>query len=121
MKKLGKNYVIPILIITTGTGWLLNVLAIVPQVDWIWTAALAVVGVLTVIVGGFDRLTIVIGPFLIISAIFSILRQTTPLSIEKELPILTVALGTLMLLAHVLKLPGADLLKANKKTKEESE
>ncbi|MCK5850572.1 MAG: hypothetical protein KAH23_06615, partial [Kiritimatiellae bacterium] len=70
---------------------------------------------------GFDRLTIVIGPFLIISAIFSVLRQTDKLSVEKELPILTVALGTLMLLSYILKLPGSELLKENKKTKEESE
>jgi len=113
MRKIGKEYVVPVLIIVVGIGWLLNVLAIIPQVEWIWSLGLAAVGVLTIAVGGFDRLTIVIGPFLIISGIFSVLRQTNNLSVEKELPILTVSLGVLLFLAHALKLPSSSLIATN--------
>ena len=63
MSKLGKQYVIPILVIVVGVGWLLNVQGVIPRVDWIWTCALGAVGVLTLAVGGLDRLTAVVGPF----------------------------------------------------------
>ena len=110
MGKPGKQYVVPVLIIVVGLGWLLNVLAIIPQIEWIWSLGMAAVGILTIAVGGFDRLTIVIGPFLAISAIFSVLRQTNNITVEKELPILTVSLGVLLLLAYLLKLPTSTLL-----------
>ena len=111
MSKLGKQYVIPILIIVVGIGWLLNVQGIIPKVDWIWTCGLAVVGILTLVVGGLDKLTVVVGPFLIISSICSILRQMDKLSVEKEVPILTIVLGVLLLIVHIVKLPTPDILK----------
>jgi len=114
MSKLGKQYVAPILIIVVGIGWLLNVQGIIPRVDWIWTCALAAVGILTLVVGGFDKLTVVVGPFLIVSSICSILRQTDKLSIEKEVPILTIILGVLLLVVHIVKLPTPEVLKEEK-------
>jgi len=97
-----------------GIGWLLNVQGIIPRVDWIWTCALAAVGILTLVVGGFDKLTVVVGPFLIVSSICSILRQTDKLSIEKEVPILTIILGVLLLVVHIVKLPTPEVLKEEK-------
>jgi hypothetical protein len=94
-----------VLIIVAGSGWLMNVLGIIPKVDWIWTFVLAVVGILTMAVGGVDRVTFVIGPFLITSSILSILRQTGGLSIEKETPILIILLGLLSLISCIFKLP----------------
>ena len=111
MSKLGKQYVAPILIIVVGIGWLLNVQGIIPKVDWIWTCALAAVGILTLAVGGFDKLTVVVGPFLLVSSICSLLRQLDKLSVEKEIPILIIALGALLLLVHVIKLPVPEVLK----------
>ena len=84
MGKLHKQYVVPILVIVVGTGWLLNVQGVIPQVDWIWTCALAAVGILIPAVGGMDKLNAVIGPFLVVSSICSILRQLDRLPIEKE-------------------------------------
>lgn len=117
MNKLGKQYIAPVLIIVVGIGWLLNVEGLIPAVDWIWTCALAAVGILTLAVGGFDRLTFVVGPFLIISSICSILRQTGALSLDKEIPILTIVIGVLLLLGHALKLPTPEIMKEQESAK----
>jgi hypothetical protein len=114
MKTLNKNYVAPILVIVVGIGWLLNVQGIIPKVDWIWTIALAVTGVLVIAVGGLDKLTAVVGPFLVISSICAVLRQTGKLSIEREVPILTIILGILMLTVMMVKLPRPKALADNK-------
>jgi len=115
MSKLGKQYVAPILVIIVGIGWFLNVQGVIPKVDWLWTCALGTVGILMLVVGGFDKLTVVIGPFLIVASICSILRQTGCLSIDKEVPILTIVLGVLLLIVHIMKLPTPDLLKEDEK------
>ena len=47
MTPLKKIIAIPVLIIGHGCFWLLNILEIVPGVEWIWTGGLALVGVLT--------------------------------------------------------------------------
>ena len=111
MAKLNKQYIVPILIIVVGIAWLLNVQGLIPGVDWIWTCALAAVGILTLAVGGFDKLTVVVGPFLIASSFCSLLRQTNRLSVEKEIPILTIVLGVLLLIVYAIKLPTPDILK----------
>ena len=97
--------------IVVGAGWLLNVHGVTPKVNWLWTCALAAVGILTLAVGGLDKLTVAVGPFLIASSICSILRQTDKLSVEKEVPILTIVLGVLLLVGHIAKLPTPDVLK----------
>jgi hypothetical protein len=114
MKTLNKKYVAPILVIVVGIGWLLNVQGIIPKVDWIWTIALAVTGVLVIAVGGLDKLTAVVGPFLVISSICAVLRQTGKLSIEREVPILTIILGILMLTVMMVKLPRPGVLADDK-------
>lgn len=37
-----KKLIVPIFTIVVGVTWLLNVLGVVPGVDWIWTGGLAV-------------------------------------------------------------------------------
>ncbi len=114
MGKLEKKYIAPVLIIVVGVGWFLNVQGVNPKIDWIWTSAIAALGVLTLAVGGIDKLTAVIGPFLIISSICSLLRQTGRLPVDKEIPILTIVIGVLLLIAHVLKLKTPEVLKEEK-------
>ena len=99
-----KGYVIPILVIVLGVTWLLNVLGIIPGVDWIWTLGLAAAGVLTLAVGGLNKLTVVVGPFLIVASGCSVLRQTGRLSLDVEAPVLIIVLGCLMFLVQVLDL-----------------
>lgn len=105
-----KRFVVPIIVILLGVTWLLNVLKIIPGVDWIWTVGLAAVGILTLAVGGINRLTVVIGPFFIVASVCSILRQTGRLEIDREIPILTIVLGCLLLLVQLIKLPLPDIL-----------
>jgi hypothetical protein len=106
-----KRFVVPILVILLGVTWLLNVLKILPGVDWIWTVGLAAVGILTLTVGGINKLTVVVGPFLMVASVCSILRQTGRLEIDREVPILTIVLGCLLLFVQFLNLPLPDMLK----------
>jgi len=48
------------------------------------------------------------GSFLIVSSVFSVLRQTGRLRVDLEMPILFISVGVLLLLAHLLglKTPG---------------
>lgn len=100
-----KSLAAPILIIALGVGWLLTAQNVVPGVNWVWILALGVTGLLILLVGGIDKVTIVIGPFLVAATIFSILRQTGRISVDTEVPSLVITFGTLMLLAKILPIP----------------
>jgi hypothetical protein len=106
-----RQFVIPILVILLGVTWLLNVLNIIPGVDWIWTVGLAAVGILTLAAGGINKLTVVTGPFFMVASVCSILRQTGRLELDREVPILTIVLGCLLLLVQLIKLPLPEILK----------
>ncbi|HXI83795.1 MAG TPA: hypothetical protein VNL17_06860 [Verrucomicrobiae bacterium] len=106
-----KGLVVPVLVIVLGVTWLLNILQVLPGVDWIWTVGLAAAGVLTLLVGGINKLTVVVGPFLMVGSICSLLRQLDVLPIDREIPILTIVLGILMLIAQMLSLPAPEILK----------
>ena len=101
-----KTLIIPILLITFGIGWLLTTLGVVPQIDWVWTLGIAVVGVLTLAAGGIDKVTIVVGPFFILASSLSILRQTGWLKIDLEVPLLVIAAGVLLLVARMDVIPA---------------
>jgi hypothetical protein len=101
-----KTLVIPILLITLGIGWLLTTLGVVPEIDWVWTLGLAVVGVLTFALGGIDKVTIVVGPFFIMASCLSLLRQTDRLRVDTEVPILVITAGVLLLVARMQGIPA---------------
>jgi len=100
-----KTLVLPILLIATGMGWLLTTLDFVPGMDWVWTLALAALGVLAFAVGGFDKVTVVIGPFFMIASGLSILRQTGRIHMDVEIPILVIIMGVLLLIARASLIP----------------
>src|SRR5262245_54489346 len=104
MKKAKAGLIVPVLIIVVGVAWLLNTLQVLPGVDWMWTAGLGVCGVLILAVGGVNKLTFTVGPFLLIGSVLSVLRQTGRLSMNLEMPVLFILFGVLLLLAHVLPL-----------------
>jgi hypothetical protein len=106
MKPETKTLVLPILIITLGAGWLLTTLGVVPGVDWVWTLGLAVTGLLTLAAGGLDKVTIVVGPFLLAASCLSLLRQTDRLRVDVEVPILVILAGALLLIARVPAIPA---------------
>ncbi len=96
---------LPILLITLGAGWLLTTMGIAPGIDWVWTLSLAVVGVLTIAIGGFDKVTVVLGPFFIVASCLSLLRQTDRLVVNTEVPILVIVAGVLLLVARLPAIP----------------
>jgi len=114
MDNVGKRFAVPILIIAVGVTWLLNLLEILPGVDWIWIGGLALAGILTLAVGGINKLTVVIGPFLLFACFCSLLRQQGKMPLDWEVPILTIVLGVLMFLVQLFKLDTPEFLKEDK-------
>ncbi len=105
MKSDKKTLLVPLLTIGMGTGWLLTTLEFIPKIDWVWTLGLAAVGVATFAIGGFDKVTAVVGPFFIVASGLSLLRQVGALSINVEVPILVILSGVLLLIARSPKIP----------------
>jgi hypothetical protein len=101
-----RTLILPILLITVGAGWLLTILGVAPNIDWVWTLSLAIVGLLAFAVGGFDKVTAVIGPFFIIASCLSVLRQTGHLDLDVEVPILVIVAGVLLLIARTPAIPA---------------
>lgn len=97
-----RRFTVPILVLTVGVAWLLNTLSIVPDVDWVWTLGLAAAGVLTLVIGGITRPTLVLGPLLLVASICSVFRQTGRLHESHEIPILVIVLGLLLLAVQFL-------------------
>lgn len=96
---------VSLLVIAVGVAWLLNTMQIIPGVNWVWTIGLAASGLLILALGGFNKLTIVVGPFLVIASVSSLMRQQGRLPAEREVPLLVIALGALMLLSAMSSLP----------------
>lgn len=103
-----KSVVFGIATIAIGVAWLLNSMQLLPGVEWIWTIGLAVTGFLVVAVMGLDKVTAVAGPFLVIGAFFSLLRQMDMISVKYEAPALFIIFGALVLASALsrLKPPG---------------
>lgn len=97
---------LPVLLVAIGSGWLLSNLGVTPNVDWVWTLLLAALGILTFVIGGFDKVTAVIGPLLIIGSGMSWLRQTGRISVGVEVPALMILGGVLALIAHLPFIPA---------------
>jgi hypothetical protein len=97
--------ILPILLITLGSGWLLTTLGVAPGIDWVWTLGLAVLGLLVMALGGIDKVTVALGPFLITASFLSVLRQTDRLNVDTEVPILVVVAGVLLLVVRMPTIP----------------
>jgi hypothetical protein len=98
-------------LILIGIGWLLNTTQVMPGVNWIWTLGLAVLGLAMLLVGGVNKVTVVLGSFLLFASLLSVVRQTGRLSVDHELPCLMIALGIMMLVAHLAPIPAPVWLK----------
>ena len=86
---------IALLVIALGVAWLLNTLNVIPGIDWIWTGGLGIAGILVLMMSGIDRVSVVVGPFLVVTSVLSVLRQTGRLRFDIELPILAIVFGVL--------------------------
>ena len=64
-------------------------------------------GILTFVFNGFNKSTLVVGSFLIVAAVLSVLRTNDVLEIKNEVPIVFIVLGALMLVARSATIPAA--------------
>ena len=76
--------ILPVLIITLGTGWLLMTLGIAPKIDWIWTLGLAVIGLTS---GNEATTRLLLG-----QPIQAVIEQP-PMSIKKRLELASLVAG----------------------------
>ncbi|HVT83099.1 MAG TPA: hypothetical protein VHM90_20850 [Phycisphaerae bacterium] len=106
---MAKGVVISLLIIAIGIAWLLNTLHFIGGVDWIWTISLGAAGLLTLAWGRINKFTFVMGLFLVVGSVLSVLRQTGAISVEVEVPVLVIIFGLLFLIAQlpIIPLPQA--------------
>jgi hypothetical protein len=101
---------IALIIMVLGLAWLLDELALFPQIHWLWTLGLVASGLLILILLGLDRVTWVLSGFFLIGAAFSLLRQLNYLPLRYEWPILLITFGLLMFLAVILPLKRPEWL-----------
>ncbi len=106
---MGKGIILSLLIMAIGTAWLLNTLHFFGGVDWIWTVSLAAAGLLALAWGKVNKITFLVGSFLLIGSVFSVLRQTGIISIDVEVPIMVIIFGALFMVAQlpIIPLPQA--------------
>ena len=109
--------IVAVVIIGLGVAWLLNTLDVISGVDWLWTGGLGVAGILIMAAHGINKFTFVIGPFLLVSSVFSIFRQTGRLRIDIEMPVLFIIFGALFLLSLLLPLPTPEFLREEQSDK----
>jgi hypothetical protein len=99
--------VAPLFLIAIGVGWLLSAKQVLPGVSWIWILLLATAGLSILLARRLTRSSLIVGPFLLLCATGSFLRQTGRISAEIEIPALIIALGVLLLIARLAPLPEA--------------
>ncbi len=100
-----KTLFFPLILITVGVGWLLTTLGVAPGIDWVWTLSVGAAGLLAFVIGGVDKVTVVVGPFFLIASLLSVLRQTGRISFDVEVPVLVILIGVLLLVARSPAVP----------------
>ena len=100
-----KNFLIPIIIILFGVSWLLAEYNLVDVSQTLWTGGLFISGCALLMAKGFNKESFVPGSFLLICAIFSILRAANLITIEKEMPILVIIIGVLLIFNRTALIP----------------
>ena len=99
-----KNLAVPLMIIATGSGWLLSTNEVLGMNNWAWVLLLAAGGILS-LCNGLTKLSIVIGPLLLITSVLVVMLQTDKLEIVTVVPVVVITLGVLMFIANISKLP----------------
>lgn len=102
--------VLAVLLIVLGVAWLLTALGYVPDIDWLWTLGLGAVGVLTLVLYGLDKVTVVVAPLFLLASLLSVARQTGRLALNLEAPLLVILAGVLLLIARQSRIPSPQWL-----------
>lgn len=90
-----------VLMVLSGC-WLLSRLEVLPSIEWGAMLAIGGLGLLTLAVGAIDRQTFVMGFFLLIASMVSVLRHTGHLSADLALPALMASLALLLLVSQLI-------------------
>jgi hypothetical protein len=105
MKPDKSGLILPVLLIALGGGWLITSLGVGSGIDWIWTLGLASVGLLSFLISGLDKVTVVLGPLFLAASCLSFMRQAGHITLDVEIPILVMLAGVLMLVARMPAVP----------------
>ncbi len=85
------------LIIIVGVFWLLMAMDILPPIQWVWSGALFAAGIYITLFEKGNRAMAVVGPFLILLSVLSVLRQMDLMRLEIELPVAVIGFGVISL------------------------
>jgi hypothetical protein len=99
------KFVAPISLVLLGVAWLLDTWDVAAGVNWILTVGLVTAGVSVLVVGGIDKLTVVVGPLLIAVSVCRLLVRVGSLGERTEWPTYVIILGCLLLLVQVSRIP----------------
>ena len=105
MRPSRKPVLVSICLIALGVGWLLTNAGVLAGVNWVWTLSLASAAIVVLAAGGIDKVTVVVGPLLMLASVGSVARQTGRLSVDYEVPCLVIAAGVLVLVSHLAPVP----------------
>ena len=100
-----KDASLPVTLIAVGLGWLLWQFRLFPDVDWVISIAFIAAGVAVLVVDGFNKNSVVVGPFLIAIGIAWLLHDRYDTQWRFIVPVMLVLLGALMLVARSPKVP----------------
>jgi len=99
---------VPLVIIVLGLAWLLTTLGVGAAIDWMSAAGLGLVAVVALLLGGLNKLTVVVTPWFLAASACSVLHDTAVVGANVIVPVLVILLGCLVLAAVLLNLraPG---------------
>ena len=104
------KFAAPIIVVLLGVSWLIDTWDVVAGVNLVLTVGLAAAGVCVPVIGGIDKLTVVVGSFLIAVSVCRFLSRIGSLGEGVEKPIYVIILGCLLLLVQVARLPTPSIL-----------
>lgn len=106
MKKMEPGIVIALEVIVIGLLWLLNALRVGETIDWLLLVAPGGLGILALLLFGWNKLTGVVGPFLVVYSVYDYLVVMALAPARGMWSVLLIVLG--ILLIAVFSIPGAD-------------
>jgi hypothetical protein len=108
-----KDAGLPITLIVVGLIWLLWYLGWMPDRDWVIGLGFVAGGIAVLVLDGFTKNSVVIGPFLVAIGLAWLAHDQYRLSWSIIVPLMLVLLGVLMLVARSPSIPDRRRGKAN--------
>ncbi len=100
-----RDAALPITLIVVGLVWLLWYQGWLPDKDWVIAIGFIAAGVAVLVLDGFTKTSVVMGPFLIAIGIAWIVHDRYRTSYGVIVPAMLVILGALMLVARSPSIP----------------